>query len=258
MWKRFKRRQAETAALEERIRVLEAELTKYESGARLLYRRHWLSGALALAVFATGFGLGAYRDLIKQAANDLLPIFGSGDTRSTFDVGNSAYQKSDYSTALRVLAPLAEQGDARAQSILGEIYYHSRGVPYNDFEALRWFRLAADQGNLSAQFHLGLMYAESHGVPQDFAEGAKWYRLAADQGYPEAMYYLGLAYARGEGVPQNNVNAHVWLNLAATRFPSFERRNRGLAVRNRDLVASKMTPEEIIAAQTLAREWKRK
>jgi TPR repeat protein len=72
------------------------------------------------------------------------------------------------------------------------------------------------------------------------------------------MYYLGLAYARGEGVPQNNVNAHMWLNLAATRFPSPERRNRGLAVRNRDLVASKMTPEEIIAAQTLAREWKPK
>jgi TPR repeat protein len=102
------------------------------------------------------------------------------------------------------------------------------------------------------------MYAESHGIPQDFAEGAKWYRLAADQGYPEAMYYLGLAYARGEGVPQNNVNAHMWLNLAATRFPSSERRSRGLAVRNRDLVASKMTSEEIIAAQTRAREWKPK
>jgi TPR repeat protein len=102
------------------------------------------------------------------------------------------------------------------------------------------------------------MYAESHGVPQDFIEGAKWYRLAAEQGYPQAMYYLGLACARGEGVPQNNVSAHMWLNLAATRFPASEIRNRGLAARNRDLVASKMTAEEIIAAQTLAREWKPK
>jgi hypothetical protein len=102
------------------------------------------------------------------------------------------------------------------------------------------------------------MYAEGHGVLQDFAEGAKWYQLAADQGYAQAMYYLGIAYARGEGVRQNNVNAHMWLNLAATRVPASERRNRGLAITNRDLVANKMTAEEIMAAQTLAREWKPK
>jgi uncharacterized protein len=257
MWKRFKRSQAERAALEERIRVLEAELAKHEGGTRFWDRRRWLSAALALVIFATGFGLGVYGELIKSTASDLLG-FGSGGKGSKFEVGNSAYQKSDYTTALRRLTPLAEQGDARAQSILGEIYYHSRGVRQNDLEALRWFRLAADQGSAPAQFHLGVMYAESHGVPQDFAEGAKWYRLAADQRYPQAMYYLGLAYARGEGVPQNNVSAHMWLNLAATRFPASEIRNRGLAARNRDLVVSKMTAEETIAAQTLAREWKPK
>ena len=139
-----------------------------------------------------------------------------------------------------------------------EIYYHSRGVAQNDFEALKWFHLAAEQGSASAQLHLGIMHAEGHGVPQDFIQGAKWYRMAADQGYPQAMYYLGLAYARGEGVAQENVSAHMWLNLAAGRFATSETRNRALAVRNRDLVAAKMTAGEILAAQTMARDWRAK
>ena len=39
------------------------------------------------------------------------------------------------------------------------------GVPQDDKEALRWFRLAADQGHDTAQYSLGLMYADGRGVP---------------------------------------------------------------------------------------------
>jgi TPR repeat protein len=258
MWKRFRQGQAERAALKERIRSLEAELAKHKEDGRVRYRRPWLSAGVALLFVAIGFSLGVYSDPIKRIASDALASFVSGGTRSNFESGSSAYRQGDYTTALRVLMPLGEEGDARAQSILGEIYYHSRGVTGNDLEALKWFRLAADQGSAPAQFHLGLMYAESHGLPQDFAEAARWYRLAADHGYPEAMYYLGLAYARGEGVPKNNVSAHLWLNLAAARFPASEIRNRALAVRNRDLVAANMTAVDLVTAQTLAREWKPK
>ena len=41
----------------------------------------------------------------------------------------------------------------------------------------------ASQGNADAQFNLGVMYDIGQGVPQDDAEAAKWYRLAADQEY---------------------------------------------------------------------------
>ena len=259
MWKRFKPSQAEKAALEARIRLLEAELAKRERGDSAWPRTRGLSAALALIIFAMGFGVGVYGELIRRATTDVFTTaFGGGVKRSDFDVANSAYQNNNYSTALQLLTPFAEQGDARAQAILGEIYYHSRGVPQNDFEALKWFHLAAEQGSAPAQLHLGIMHAEGHGVPQDFIQGAKWYRMAADQGYPEAMYYLGLAYARGEGVAQENVSAHMWLNLAAGRFATSETRNRALAARNRDLVAAKMTAEEILAAQTMARDWKAK
>ena len=38
-----------------------------------------------------------------------------------------AYIRKDYATALRLWLPLAEQGDAQAQSNLGSLYYGGRG-----------------------------------------------------------------------------------------------------------------------------------
>ena len=64
-------------------------------------------------------------------------------------------------------------------------------------------RQAAEQGNAAAQFSLGLMYADGEGVPKDDAEAVRWYRLAAEQGNAAAQFSLGLMYADGEGVPKD-------------------------------------------------------
>ena len=40
----------------------------------------------------------------------------------------------------------------------------------------------AEQGHAPSQAGLGFMYREGQGVPQDDAEAARWYRLAAEQG----------------------------------------------------------------------------
>ena len=56
---------------------------------------------------------------------------------SDVDAGNAAYGKGDYTTALRLLRPLADQNDARAQSTIGEMYYHGRGVPQYYSEAAK-------------------------------------------------------------------------------------------------------------------------
>jgi len=42
-------------------------------------------------------------------------------------------------------------------------------------------RVLAEQGNADAQFTLGVMYDNGRGVPQDDTEAVRWYRLAADQ-----------------------------------------------------------------------------
>ena len=76
----------------------------------------------------------------------------------------------------------AVQGDACAQSTLGFIYANGKGVPENNREAGKWFRLAADQGNAEAQFNLGFMYANGEGVPKDYLQAYIWANLAAAQG----------------------------------------------------------------------------
>jgi hypothetical protein len=131
-------------------------------------------------------------------------------------------------------------------------------VKQDDYQAANWFRRAAEQGEPAAQLHLGNMYAEGQGVPQDSREAAVWYRRSADQGFAQAQYNLGLWYANGEGGEQNNIAAHMWFNLAAARFPSTDTRNRDLAVRNRDVIAGRMTAAQLAEAQKLAREWQPK
>ena len=69
-------------------------------------------------------------------------------------------------------------------------------------------------GDAKAQFQLGWMYSKGQGVPKDNTEAVKWYRLAADQGGAGAQFRLGYMYAAGEGVPKNDIKAYVWYSLA--------------------------------------------
>ena len=84
------------------------------------------------------------------------------------------------------LRSLATEGDAEAQALLGGMYADGEGVPQDDGEAVRWYRLAADQGDARAQFTLGRMYGAGQGVPQDYVTAHKWANLAAAQGFENA------------------------------------------------------------------------
>ena len=162
--------------------------------------------------------------------------------------GVAATKRGEYATALRLWRPLAEQGDAFAQAAIGTIYRDGLGVPQDDAEAVKWFRMAAEQGQPDAQNRLGDMYYHGLIVTQDYGEAAKWHRMAAEQGVAFAQTTLGVSYANGQGVPQDYVLAHMWFNLAAAAGDNS-------APRRRDILAKRMTPDQIAEAQRMAREW---
>jgi len=64
-----------------------------------------------------------------------------------FRTGIDAYKNKDYRAALREFQPLADQGDADAQFMLGHMYASGKGVPQDYIKAHLWFNLAAAQGN---------------------------------------------------------------------------------------------------------------
>jgi len=59
-------------------------------------------------------------------------------------------KKRDYAAAARLVRPLAQQGDANAQYILGVFYDNGLGVPQDRVEAYMWLSLAASQGRENA------------------------------------------------------------------------------------------------------------
>jgi len=112
------------------------------------------------------------------------------------------------------------------------------------------YRVKAEQGDSGAQYNLGNMYRKGEGVLQDYKEAVKWYRKSAEQGHAKAQYNLALMYAKGEGVIQDDVMAHMYINIAAVSGDKD-------AVKNRGIVAKRMTPSQLEKAQDLAREWMR-
>ena len=46
------------------------------------------------------------------------------------------------------------------------------------------------------------MYATGQGVPEDDTEAVRWFRLAAEQGHAHAQLVLGFNYDYGLGVPE--------------------------------------------------------
>ena len=97
-----------------------------------------------------------------------------------------AEQKGDFKTLIKIVTPEAENGDPDFQNTLGDAYANGNGVPQDDAEAEKWYRLAAEQKNDCAQYNLGVLYNEGTGVPKDVVEALKWYHLAANKGDKDA------------------------------------------------------------------------
>ena len=147
--------------------------------------------------------------------------------------------------------PLAEAGDARIISALGELYMRGRGVAQDGHKAVHWFERAIQSGFLPAHVHLVKMYAGGRGIPPDpvkkihhlrlGAEAGRWDAVsdlaahllagrdiernpteafalairAAQEGDPESRLLVGTLYAEGLGVERSLPDAAYWLRIAS-------------------------------------------
>lgn len=140
----------------------------------------------------------------------------------------------------------AEQGDAKAQALLGLIYVRGQGVAQDTVTAVNWLRKAAEQGYAAAQYGVGVAYANGEGVPRDDTAAVVWYRKAADQGQAQAKYHLGWMYAEGRGVAHDDILAYALADFGQAKNAN----GTGL----KDLVAERLTPDQKTRGEALSKE----
>ncbi len=119
----------------------------------------------------------------------------------------------------------------------------------NYAQAARIWEVAAREGNAGAQYRLGYLYETGTGRRQDHGVAARYYASAARQQHPYAQAALAILYAYGKGVPQDYARSYRWSSLAAANYPKWARDERAAALRNRDIVAARMSAPELLAAQ---------
>jgi len=150
---------------------------------------------------------------------------------------------------IQALQQEAEQGDARAQYLLGSAYREGKGVLQDYKEAATWYRKAVDQDFVVAIKALALCYEYGRGVPKDQVKAVELYiqawMLADEQ---EAEYVANTLEQTflPLGGSKDYVQGYAWVNIQA--ITSEDSRDY------RDRVSRKMTPEQIDKGQKLSRE----
>jgi TPR repeat protein len=147
--------------------------------------------------------------------------------RGSYEDGAAAYNRGDYTAARRLWLPLAEEGNADAQTMLGIMYEEGQSVTQDFAVAVTWYRRAADQGHPDAQFYLACMHDFGKGVPLDSVAAAKWLTKAADQGHADAQFSLGVMYEDGIGVSQDPHAAVTLYRKAAEQGHAKAQNNLG-------------------------------
>ena len=189
----------------------------------------------------------------KQAGLPLLAAlsFAMPPAWADFDQAAAAFDKGDYTAALKELKPLADKGDPRSQYAMGVMAENGFGMPKNLAQAASWYHKAAEQGNTDAQYNLGAMYEHGIGMPVNYAQAARWYRPAAEAGDIDALSNLGVLYETGRGVPEDKVLALTLYNVSTALDPN----KASTAAGNRQGLANRMPLDDVKKALALTEQW---
>ena len=161
-------------------------------------------------------------DVTQLDVAQLRLIADAGDARAQTELGER-YEDDrdgvgrDYRVAVAWFRRSAEQGYAPGQAALalGFMYERGRGVEQDDAQAVRWFRRAAERGDARGQHNFGWMYSNGRGVRRDDEEAVRWFRRSAEQGHAPGQHNLGWMYQNGRGVQRDDEEAVRWFRRAA-------------------------------------------
>jgi uncharacterized protein len=157
--------------------------------------------------------------------------------------GRSAFYAEDYDTAIKLLSPVAKQGNAEAQEKVGEMYLYGLGVPRFCDRAVEWITKSANQRYLYASHLLGRLYDDGKCVNKNNIKAYMWYTLAASE------------LPKTPGLDPETLETYAIAGIKAPAAPKNWTLINSIAV-DRKVLGEAMTPDEIAEAKRLAKAWK--
>lgn len=139
----------------------------------------------------------------------LVPVYEASAAESTLAYGITALGNHDFQAGVASIRSSAAAGYAPAQRALGYLYGAGEaGLPKDEVEAVRLYRLAAAQSNADAMNDLGMMYSHGRGgLSVDEVEAVRLFRESAKQGSAQALANLGDVYIKGKAGIEKDSNA---------------------------------------------------
>lgn len=193
-------------------------------------------GVVAVALLAGLFG--------SQYIDKSHPLTADAKLKIALEAFRSGYDK----TALSILAPLADEGNAKAQYWLADIYADDDPAKKPDVAKTQaLLEKSAAQGFVPAERRLGELYLTGTATLQDFGKAQNWLHKAAIAGDANAQEQLGHIYALGLGVAQDRSQAYAWYENATLH-------GDGLAQIMRDDLLKRMSSAEIEKGEQAAKD----
>ncbi|MDL5385623.1 tetratricopeptide repeat protein [Aeromonas hydrophila] len=141
----------------------------------------------------------------------LIPL----STEQELASANRAWRTGHFDEATRIWSPLAEQGQPRAQALMGWSHEVGQGSEQDISRAITLYRQAAQAGDAFGQYRLGEVYLRGAGVKRDLREAFHWMELAAKNGDEPAMLKVGVLHLMGVSGRVDLPRAKEWLYQAA-------------------------------------------
>ncbi|ERN39819.1 TPR repeat-containing protein [Rubidibacter lacunae KORDI 51-2] len=161
-----------------------------------------------------------------------------------YEEGAYAFNTENYEKAMRIMLPLAREGDVNAQLSVASMYFSGLGVQQDYRQAIKWYRPGAEQGHPVAQHSLAIallsldiideaieylleadkqnvtvaqsclgdIFTGAYNFPKEalekfdfsFDEALEWYQKAGEGGFPYAYHRLGEISEARGGDSQEN------------------------------------------------------
>ncbi|MBP4041312.1 sel1 repeat family protein [Aeromonas sp. SrichE-2G] len=143
----------------------------------------------------------------------LIPL----STEQEMAAANRAWRTGHFDEATRIWSPLADEGQPRAQALMGWSHEVGQGSEQDMGRAIALYRQSAEAGDAFGQYRLAEVYLRGVGVTRDLREAFRWMELAARNGDVPAMLKVGVLHLMGVNGRVDMAEAKQWLYQASQK-----------------------------------------